>query len=159
MQVVRFGGKCIGIVLFRDDQLATIRKRSRGGENTRKRSRGGEMQGRSQETIELVNFLARPRDGVLVHYMFCERMKVRGVQVRCCCNCATSLHTGVRSLSGAWCPCAHWRAFPERRMVPERGARSLSRERVPFFRRGLLFLLSMGAGSSTHDSSSHGDGA
>ena len=134
MQVVRSGGKCIGIVLFRDCQLA------------RKRSRGGEMQGRSQESIELVNFLARPREGVLVHYMFCERMKAAAVEVRCCCNCVTSLHTGVRSLSGAWCPCAHWRAFPERRMVPERGARSLSRERVPFFRRGLLFLLSIRAG-------------
>ena len=147
MQVVRSGGKCIGIVLFRDCQLA------------RKRSRGGEMQGRSQESIELVNFLARPREGVLVHYMFCERMKAAAVEVRCCCNCVTSLHTGVRSLSGAWCPCAHWRVFPERHMVPERGARSLSRERVPFFRRRLLFLLSISAGWTTHDSSSHGDGA
>ena len=49
VQVVRTRGKCIGIVLFRK----LVRKKS----------------------VELLHFLARPRDGVLVHYLFCERMK------------------------------------------------------------------------------------
>ena len=64
VQVVRAGGKCIGMVFFNDSQLA-----------------------RKQRSVELVHFLARPGDGVLVHYLWCEKMKAAGaVEVSCCCN-------------------------------------------------------------------------
>ena len=64
VQVVRLRGKCLGVVGYNVPRASA----------------------RATMMIDLRYFLARPGEGVLVHYLWCEKMRSQGAQVSYCAH-------------------------------------------------------------------------